>query len=396
MKHEHRSPITPDFETWPVKHTPTDVVVENGALSITWSDGQTSLYHPFLLAENDPAPETLHPMSREATLTPLDLPEDLQVANAAIAPNGAIEVHWSPARSNSVFHPGWLRGIAWFGDQPAQSTAVLWAGVEQPEPPTFDGPIALEDPQTFLKWLVALRDYGVARLESLPNQDGLLMQIVERVGPIRESNFGRMYTLEIKDDPDSNAFTSGALMQHIDMPTRECPHGLQFLFCRGNSTSGGEGIYVDAYRVAEDLRREEPEHFQALCEINWTYNNRSKSSSYNAQGPVIEQDQHGTVTGIRYNTWLRAPLVASLTDQDRAYRSYRAFTARAQASEYQMEFAYRAGDLLTFDNRRALHGRNGYDAKGGTRFIEGIYSDRDDLHSAIRTLERSLAKDTAQ
>ncbi|MDJ0823133.1 MAG: TauD/TfdA family dioxygenase [Paracoccaceae bacterium] len=270
---------------------------------------------------------------------------------------------------------------------------MLWTAAQQPEPPTFNGPQALQDPATFLAWLHALRDYGVARLEALPNQDGLLMQIVEQIGPVRESNFGRMYTLEIKDDPDSNAFTSDALMQHIDMPTRECPHGLQFLFCRDNSTSGGEGIYADAYRIAEDLRVEEPKHFAALCEINWTYNNRAKTTSYKASGPVIELDAQGTITGIRYNTWLRAPLIASLADQDRAYRSYRAFAARAQDPVYQMKFAYRPGDLVAFDNRRALHGRNGYDAAGGTRFIEGIYADRDDLYSAIRALERKLSKE---
>ena len=70
----------------------------------------------------------------------------------------------------------------------------------------------------------------------------------------------------------------------------------------------------------------------------------------------------------------------------------RAFTARAQSERYQLKFAYRPGDLLAFDNRRALHGRDGYDAAGGTRFIEGVYADRDDLHSAIRTLERKLAQ----
>ena len=205
-----------------------------------------------------------------------------------------------------------------------------------------------------------------------------------------------MYTLAIKDNPDSNAFTSDALFQHIDMPTRECPHGLQFLFCRGNTTSGGEGIYTDGYRIAEDLRIEEPEHFKALCEITWTYNNRSKTTSYRASGPVIERDSASNITGIRYNTWLRAPLVAPLEEQARAYRSYRAFAARAQDPSYQIVIAYRPGDLLAFDNRRALHGRRGYDAEGGTRFIEGIYADRDDLHSAIRTLERSFDKDPFQ
>ena len=391
MKDLDQYPITPDFDTWPLDILPRSAAAQNGALRVRWEDGATSLYHPLLLAENDPSQTALHPLSRETTLSPLDLPETLQVLSAQIEANGTVVVEWSHDLSPSRFHPGWLRGNGWF-DQPALSaTEVLWTADEQPQPPTFDGPQALADATVFLQWLRALRDYGVARLENLPDEDGLLTQVVQQIGPIRESNFGRMYTLEIKDEPDSNAFTSDALLQHIDMPTRECPHGLQFLFCRDNTTSGGEGIYVDAYRIAADLAQEEPEHFKALCEIDWTYNNRSKTTSYKATGPVIERNRAGQITGIRYNTWLRAPLVAPLDHQDRAYRSYRAFAARAQDTRYQMTFAYRQGDLLAFDNRRALHGRNGYDAKGGTRFIEGIYSDRDDLYSAIRALERNHA-----
>ena len=393
MKDFDQHPITPDFDDWPVEVLPRAARSVDGALCVEWSDGKISQYHPFLLAENDPSSDTLHPLSRETTLSPLDLPENLRVVSAEIESDNAVKVHWSHDRRPSRFHPGWLWGNAWFGEEDERRTDVLWNAKDQPKPPTFDGPTALSNPEVFLAWLTALRDLGVARLEGLPNEDGLLMQVVERIGPIRESNFGRMYTLEIKDDPDSNAFTSDALMQHVDMPTRECPHGLQFLFCRDNTTSGGEGIYADAYRIAADLAAEEPEHFEALCEIEWTYNNRSKTTSYKATGPVVERNARGQITGIRYNTWLRAPLVSSLKDQDRAYRSYRAFAARAQDPTYQMKFAYRPGDLLAFDNRRALHGRNGYDAQGGTRFIEGIYSDRDDLYSAIRSLERTLAKE---
>ena len=396
MQELNPHPLTPDFEVWPVKDLPAAVSVDDGALAVTWADGRTSRYHPLLLAENDPGPKTLHPLSRETILSPLDLPEDLKVAEARLDPNGAVEVLWTAGRGSSRFHPGWLLGNGWFADEGPTPGSLLWTGQVRPEPPTVDGPQALADPALFRAWLVALRDVGVARLEDLPAKDGLLMTIVKRIGTIRESNFGPMYTLEIKDDPDSNAFTSDALLQHIDMPTRECPHGLQFLFCRENTTRGGEGIYVDGYRIAADLRAEEPEHYRALCEIEWTYNNRSRTTSYKARGPVIERDRHGAISGIRYNTWLRAPLVGSLEDQDRAYRSYRAFAIRAQDPAYQMVFRYRAGDLLAFDNRRVLHGRNGYDAAGGTRFIEGIYADRDDLHSAIRILERASSLETEQ
>jgi len=54
------------------------------------------------------------------------------------------------------------------------------------------------------------------------------------------------------------------------------------------------------------------------------------------------------------------------------------------------------GDLLAFDNRRVLNGRRGYDAHGGKRFIEGIYGDRDDLHSSIRTLQRGATTANGQ
>lgn len=389
---DEHSIITPDFDHWDSTVGASGVSVEGGALVVMWNDGRTSRHHAYWLAENDPSPETLHPLSRETTLSPLSLPEDLRVAGAELQGPGVVAVNWSDGRPQSRFDAGWIRGNAFFdGDgDTGRSTPILWTGAEQPAPQSIDGPLALLDNSAFLQWLEALRDHGVARLTGLPVEDGLLMRVVERIGTIRESNFGRMYTLEIKDDPDSNAFTSDALLQHIDLPTRETPHGLQFLFCRQNSTSGGQGIYVDGFRVAGDLKNEDPESFSALCEINWEYNNRSRTSAYRASGPVIERNDQGAITGIRYNTWLRAPLRASLEDQERGYRSYRAFARKAQEARYQMIFDYRPGDLVAFDNRRVLHGRNGYDAQGGERFIEGIYSDRDDLLSAIRTTRRHL------
>ena len=127
-----------------------------------------------------------------------------------------------------------------------------------------------------------------------------------------------------------------------------------------------------------------------MTDIAWPYNNRARDTGYRAAGPVVELDRSGEIVGIRYNTWLRAPLVADLATQDRAYQAYRAFALRTEDPRYQMVITYRPGDLFAFDNRRALHGRRGYDAAGGQRFIEGVYGDRDDLYSAIRVLERAL------
>ena len=112
MQELNPHPLTPDFEVWPVTNLPVAVSVDDGALAVTWSDGRTSRYHPLLLAENDPGPETLHPLSRETILSPLDLPEDLQVAEARLDPNGAVEVLWTAGRGSSRFHPGGSWGTA--------------------------------------------------------------------------------------------------------------------------------------------------------------------------------------------------------------------------------------------------------------------------------------------
>jgi len=382
---------TPDFDVWPITHAITRAEPRGASVRVIWDDGKACDYHAFFLRENSPDDATIHPLSRESVLSPLDLPDDLNCEEVAVEKHGALVVTWSHGGHVSRYHPGWLRAHGWFGNEPPSDTCVLWSAADITEPPTFNGPLALSDDDLFLGWLEALRKLGVARLEGLPQEDGLLERVVQMIGPVRESNFGRSYTLKIKDDPDSNAFTSAPLLQHMDMPTRECPHGLQFLYCRKNTASGGEGLYCDGYRIAEDMRREEPDHFHSLTSDIWEHNNRSKMSSYRARGPIIDIDHDGHVTGLRITSWLRSPMRAPLEVQDRAYRAVRAFTARAQDPRYHMSITYKPGDLLAFDNRRALHGRAGYDAAGGERFIEGIYADRDDLYSRIRTLKRARA-----
>lgn len=387
-------PWTPDFDYWPLDHAVTGLDHSAEALWLTWSDGAISAHHVLQLRENSPDAATIHPKAREMCIAPTDIAADIAIVSASLEDSGAVSLAFSDA-TNSSYHPGWLRGAAWLADEES-SAPLLWHGFDLLEPPSFDGPTAIRQPAVFLDWLLALRDRGLGRLRGLTGQDGLLEEIVTRIGPVRETNFGRQYVLTIKDEPDSQAFTSDALLQHIDLPTRETPHGLQFLFIRENTTRGGDGIYVDAYRIAEDLREEEPAHYRSLVTDVWEYNNRARHSAYRGCGPLVETDPRGRITGIRYNSFLRAPLKAPLEVQARAYKAYRAFCARAQDPRYQLRLRYEAGDLLAFDNRRVLHGRSGFDVKAGKRFIEGIYADRDDLHSCIRTLQRQLRRETAE
>ncbi len=387
---DHALPWTPDFETYPIAHTIVSAETSNQIVTVDWSDGRTSQHHALWLRENSPDETTVHPLSREMLIDPLDIPDDVTALSTAVTSNGALEVAWSDRELTSQYHPGWLRAHAWFapeGDN-GWSQPVLWTADEIGEPVTATCNTVLTDDRAFADWLEALRDFGVARLADVPVRDGMLEEIVARIGPIRSTNFGRLFQVVVKDDPNSNAYTSTSLVPHMDLGTRETPPGLQFLFCRENSTSGGEGVYVDAYRIAEDMRRDEPEHFASLSTIVWEFKNRARDSDYRADGPIFSCDAAGELTEVRYTPWLRAPLRAPIDVQDRAYTSIRAFMRRNTDPTYQLQVTYRPGDLLAFDNRRVLHGRSSYSEAGGKRHLEGCYADRDDLHSAIRLMRR--------
>ncbi len=387
-------PGTPDFARYALDHRITRTEIQGQALRLCWDDGRESLHHALWLRENSCDPDTVHPQSRELAIDPCAIPQDIRPLTAEVEPCGALRLTWTQDQPVSRFHPGWLYAHAWFGEGPDAPAQTLWRADGLAGPPTFDGPAALNDPKSFLAWLRALQDYGIARLEGLPAEEGLLEKLVTRIGPVRESNFGRSYSLFVKPDPDSNAFTNAALLQHMDMPTRECPHGLQFFFCRDNTVVGGEGLFVDGYRIAEDLRQEEPHVFAALSEIVWTFNNRARNSDYRAEGPIFKLDAGGQIREVRFTPWLRAPLKAPLAIQERAYMAVRRLIARSCEAAYQLVVTYRPGDLVAFDNRRILHGRRAYEAGGGRRHIEGIYADRDDLYARIRVLSRDLEGDS--
>ena len=51
--------------------------------------------------------------------------------------------------------------------------------------------------------------------------------------------------------------------------------------------------------------------------------------------------------------------------------------------------AFAPGDLVGFDNRRILHGRDAFDPAAGRRRLRGCYLDHDDLFSRLRVLRRS-------
>jgi gamma-butyrobetaine dioxygenase len=61
-----------------------------------------------------------------------------------------------------------------------------------------------------------------------------------------------------------------------------------------------------------------------------------------------------------------------------------------QEPEFALRFIYKPGDLVIFDNRRLLHGRDAFDpGTGGRRWLQGCYLERDEIRSRLRMIRRT-------
>ena len=388
-------PPTPDFDHYPVTEMIAVVEPEGDGriLTLVWSDGCRSRYHAVWLRDNASDPEVMNLETREAWTDVTALPADPRIASAAVDAVGALEVRWAEEPFVSRYHPGWLRGHDYSNpsetrsEDPAEIAPVLW-DAHLAEPPSFEGVAILDDDDALEGWLTAIATYGIARLLSVPCEPGMVTRVAERIGPLRVSNFGRVFDVRVKTGPGSNAYTDKALTPHTDLPTREYEPGLQFLHCLEASPMGGRAVMVDGHKVAAVIAARDPAAYKALTEICWPMTNRAPDSDYRWEAPVICLNEEGAVKELRVAPFLRAPLDCAFEEVEEAYRALRVFFATLAEPDLQLVFDYRPGDLIGMDNRRLLHGREAYDSAAGERWLQGCYGEREELHSRLRVLAR--------
>jgi gamma-butyrobetaine dioxygenase len=161
------------------------------------------------------------------------------------------------------------------------------------------------------------------------------------------------------------------------------------LHCLENSTTGGAGTMVDGFRVVQDIKTENPDVFETLASLEWTFTNRAVDTDYRWLTPLIIHDRDGQLSELRLTGFLRGPLALPFDKTEAAYNAYRYLMEKVRQPEYRLIFDYRPGDLVAYDNRRILHGREAFSGDKGERWLQGCYSERDELRSRLRVLARN-------
>jgi gamma-butyrobetaine dioxygenase len=212
---------------------------------------------------------------------------------------------------------------------------------------------------------------------------------------VRSTNFGKMFSVRSVVDPDSTANTGLNLGQHTDLPTRETPPGFQFLHCVENGVSGGWSRMTDGLALVAELRDSFPADYEALTTLEWVFFNRSKSEDHRWIGPMIDHPDPRHPLTLRAFYPVRGFPHMDPADVPRAYEAMRRFSQLAHDPRLQIRYPFAPGDVIGFDNRRVLHGRDGFDPGAGARHLRGCYLDQDDLFSRLRVLNRRAERPRA-
>ncbi|MFM7028321.1 MAG: TauD/TfdA family dioxygenase [Chakrabartia sp.] len=356
-------------------------------LVVTWNDGSAASYPTIWLRDN--CPTGLHPQTHERTLDLLSLADAPTLHSAEVTGDtlrlAYADGHISPMplallKANRPGTPAL---------DPADINPCLWLADLTPAGiPRFSGPQIVADDAMLDAWMRETARYGLSIVDGLGNAREAGVGVAERIGFLRKTNFGTTFEVVSMPDPNNLAYTPVALPLHSDLPNQEVPPGFQFLHCLANEAEGGGSIFADGFAIAEDLRAQDPEAFRLLCEVPIPFRFHDGDYDIRVHAPVITLDHAGRLLEIRYNAHIAAIFDMPAEIMPAYYHAYRAYMRLTRDPRYRLTFKLESGEMVVFDNRRVLHGREAFDPSTGYRHLHGCYVDRGEFLSRLRVLAR--------
>ncbi len=367
---------------------PVQVELAETHVRITWPDHMTGDFPFIWLRENDPA--GFHPQTQERLTDLTAIALDIKPVQAFQSDNSLLVV-WAEDQAPTGFDLDWLRdhrpGQPAF--DPADTGFVTWRAELSPAGiPRANADGVMTQDSALKDWLIAARQYGLSIVDHLADTTEAGMDVARRIGFLRETNFGLTFEVKSKPNPNNLAYTPVALPLHTDLTNQELPPGFQFLHCLANEAEGGESLFCDGYAVAEDLKLEDPDAFDALCDISIPFRFHDGETDIRSRKRVITCDENGDVIEICFNAHLADFLDIEPVLMPRYYRAYQKFMAMTREPKYLLQLKLKGGEMVVFDNRRVLHGRSSFDPNTGHRHLHGCYVDRGEFESRLRVLSR--------
>lgn len=313
-------------------------------------------------------------------------------------------IQW-PDEHKSKFQFDWLQERSFSGENTKKKLENRGGGNERSlvhwdsttKIPKHDFKTIMNSDHGLYEWLTDLNAYGLTFIQKMPAFT--LKALVERIGFIRETHYGRVFEVQAKEDPSNVAYTSRTLGLHVDLPYYQYMPGCQFLHCiRQSGMDGGENEFVDSFNVAEKIRLNHPEAFKYLTEVEVDFKDigheEGREFHKKLARTIIKLDRDGVIREAYYSNQMRDSILSLPLEQVRPlYASLKLFLEQCYDPENLHVHKMEPGECFVFDNRRILHGRRSYvmdDDGSGERYLQGVYIDWDEIWSKINVLKHKL------
>jgi gamma-butyrobetaine dioxygenase len=362
------------------------------ALLVEWADGSSGEFASVWLRDNLPEHRDAH--SGQRLVDVADLPERPRIRQAA-ARDGSVLVEWEGEGEAAIFGLDWLaaqaRSVRERRPETARRRWLVGSALSAAGDFAWAGYAAARDDRALrCSWLMRLIKDGVAFLRGVRTTDGALLEAMELVGQVAETNYGLVFDVRSVPQPENLAYSDLGLGLHTDNPYREPVPGFQALHALIASPDGGDSLFADGFALAEHLRGTDPDGFSLLAQTPVPFHYRSQNADLYAERPLIELSCRGEVTAVHYNSRSIAPLLdASPRAAPPFYAAYRRFARLLRDPRYQLKFRLAEGEIVVFDNQRILHGRTPYSSARHARHLRGCYLTRDSVYSAAALLRGS-------
>jgi len=362
-------------------------------LKVIWDDGEESKFNYLWLRDNCP---TAHDKdSRHRMFNILNVSTNINPKNYNIGANGSLEIEWSEGDHKSSYDPSWLRKNCYTLKNKTNyvSPYKLWDNSLQDNLKSIeiDCDEIINSEDGLIKWLELLHYTGIAIVKNAPVEKNSAFKVLNRISHTRETFFKTPFEVINIPKPNNSAYTAHALRNHMDLPWFENPPGYQFLHCLINSAKGGDSSAVDAFAVAEYLKKNEKETFDIL--VNTPLKFRDKDYTQEAvrsvYGTAISLTKDGDYNDIRYSIATLDALDCHPDIMDSVYKAHHRFGNLLHDAKFQINFRLEPGDIFSFNNRRLLHGRTEFDPNSGHRHLQGYYMDRDEIIGRLNYLKQN-------
>lgn len=342
---------------------------------LLFSSGERSIVlHPIWLRERTTEAGAVDSGSLQRLYDPSDLDASLRAADIT---DGAASstVTWSDGHVQIVNHFSLALELGWEQDAMALPEAVSWR--TEPTPfPRFAWPDA--DATTELATaLDAFWAHGFVVFSGTPTEAGSLEQIAGRFGPVRPTNFGTLFDVFSKPDPEDLAYTPIELKAHTDNPYRRPVPSIQFLHCLVNDATGGESTLVDGLAAFDDYAEIDPAGHETLTTTMVSYRYQYGAQYLFDRAPMLETDRFGNYIGIRNSDRLDFVDAVDPDTLDVFYRARAGLRRLLNDPARRARFLLNAGDVMMMNNRRLLHGREKFELTTGMRHLQGCYIELD-------------------